>query len=403
MYEKIVLHNIECHPDTTINLISGSNGIVGQTGSGKSVIERAFKSLFFFSTMNTRYEEEVSSIELYYDGGKLFGRYREDEIKYKCVNCNKISSKSVVKTKCCNTAQKEHRVKISDTYIIEGKTYEVMGKGYDNLIEEIRDDMPLALMTFGGKPFPIGIKAQDDPFIWKQLSNKELSRVFSVLEGNDYVHDMLQLVKKELKIEADTLKRIEPELPQDLQELQECEVIASDKTVELQKATQKHDRCVKLVDSINSVNSMNEDIEKIIVKGRVYRSKIEDLKVKPWRTLQEDLDKFVFLNDTLNKFLPMNSSIEALEVKISKLKLDGYKKLESCLEKYTNFTDMVLDSEKLKLKVRETIARKVAVSEELEATKDLWKEVIIEKNICPYSGWELCKKCKDKFIEEYGE
>lgn len=395
MIKEIRLTNIESHGKSVFEL-EQFNAFIGDTGTGKSVLLRALGSLFFFSTVNSRFDCKKSHIGITRMDGTKIDRYREDEITYKC-ECGFTSKSHVDKCDVCGSDKIElKRKKTKDSYIVNDDhdgPYKKMLRGWKQLDDDLKKIMPVAVIKLAnGEPFFPGIRQQHDMFLWKELSPTNLHQVFAFIEGHDVVGELIKVAKKDLresknlhKYTFDDLELMKSELKSEIEMLDlynkeyiEAESLYND-------SIKLYIKLVSLVKFQNTLKQLNFKRDNFLTRREnvhvINTDEIKRLSAKLY-SLDVLRKRFNFLNDKKAALDEQRVAIrDVSEIKRLRARLLSLYKVGK------NIKDLVL-------KKRRLTADKKRITEELELSKARLKEEFINKGICPFSGYPLNDTCK---------
>lgn len=402
MINRIRIKNIESHEDTEIKL-GDFTLICGTSGTGKSAFIRALESLFFFTLPAVRYDEETASISLEGDEGEELSRVRRDKVEYSCYACGYSEGNPFKKCPSCHgTKTKVVRKKMEDTYTINGKEYKKMGKGLQNLDDDIKAQFPVAMIQLddGTTVFP-GFKGQFDQFIFRELSAANMNRLLSILEGNDIVEQLTKHIKKEILSDGktkqfleDEFARIEVELEVEKRNLDEVEENYEDFEQRNKLIGDSYSKLMTLVDIYRKLQTHGTNRRKLL-------EEISTIHVIDVTRLSENILRLENLFGIKTRLQSLQHELGRIQAELCDegMLFDSDKLTEMCKNLKNLWLSMKDHKEKSK-ELMETNAEIYALDRKIEFVKNEIYEKCVKQGICPFSGFEISDECKNRLVGE---
>ncbi len=416
--KRVRLVNIELYKDETFYFDRKSTAIVGQTDSCKSGIFRIIWSAIAKADMNIRFDEIDGFVEFEDWDGNILSRYHEDTVSYKCEKCDLKSTSKMIECDCGSKEIAIVRKQKEDIYSIDGLSYEEyhegkrdencdyekMGRGFKNLAKDIKDRIPFASMDLGEElPFYPGFRGQFAQFIWDELKPSNFNRIFSYIEGHDYVQDMMKLVKAEIKEDKALVKLLKSEVKDKKDKL-----TISLESAEAHKAIFEQEKLKrdKISESWASYSEL-EDLYLTLIKYssdiKEIKSSIEELKVIDVDKLEKLTELFKLLREYKSTFRVLRGNISQLEAQIKDIKVIPIDTIEKKVKELQELRELRDNLKTAKFTVAEKSSLVKDTDEDIEATRELIMKNTISKNLCPWTGWKLNENCKKRILEEIDE
>lgn len=399
MIKRIEIKNIESHERTIVDL-ANSNAIIGSSGTGKSAFLRAISFLLFYDQTIGRYDEENASVLVVCEDGKSISRERVDTISYVCAQCGyKENEQYPICPSCHSRFIEVKRTKKTDKYKLNGIPFEKMGRGFANLSSDIKKDYPVPFIELNdGKFIFPGFHTQFEGFIFTHLSGADMNKLFSILEGHDFVEELTKVVRgdarktnNEIETRKKDLETSKVKLRQEKVDLLQEKANLTALTDRYQNACSLHNDLVLLDIEYNKYVSLFEKIEKI----RTFQSEVKVIEIGNLVSLHEEYKE---LTPIWIKFKQLLVDTKRLKTDIGDLKTKNLARLELAYGEYVNLQKA--QQTYIKVATARNLAKQNFDDSETDKSEfdKLIKQEFLDKNLCPFSGYPISTTCKKRIL-----
>lgn len=303
MITKIIIQNFQSHEKTVLNLVKGTNIIVGKSDCGKSAILRALKWLIYNRPGGTAFQSSwggVTSVEVHLSGGEVIKRVRG---------------------------------KVDNYYMLNESRFDALG---GKVPDEIKKVMNLELINFQ--------EQFDQPFLLSATSG-EVANHFNNIAGISQIEISTKLLKKEITstkqnlISAHTQKK---EFKDELKKYKylekfgiDIEVLENETNI-LNSLKTKLTKLTKLYNDIQTLENSKNKILPLLNLSPIYKkleTKIE--KKKQIAILLKNINEKVTEFSNLKNDAKLSVSLKELEplyIKVCK-RIDNAEKQRKTVNK----------------------------------------------------------------------
>ena len=275
-----------------------------------------------------------------------------------------------------------------------------MGNGFSQLPDDIVKALPIAIMEVGKTTLPISIRKQFDSFIWDTLSARDLSRIFSIIEGYGYVDKLNENLKKKIRDINKNIKEYESMVP----ELEEASNLKKDAYLAADSEYKRLERiCEEYTEALEKYNLLSQAVDDIISKSQELKTstdRLKNLNVVDVGNIEDVVKEYEQLNGAIENIESSDSDLRKLKKQLSSLpEVINCENVESTLNDYVELSTIINSIKDLMGTVKCESDNINNINTELE---NIAKE-IMEMNVCPFSGYEWNNQCKERYLEEQNE
>ena len=297
MITKLELKNFQKHDKLELNFDKGINLIKGESGSGKSVVVRALRWIFF---------NDISSNAI-----------------------RKQGSKKTVVTVTFDSGPQIERIKSSsiNAYIIrEGEKetrFDAVGK---TIPEEVLEILRTRLISIDGLDLNLNIDGQfDSPFlIGKEFSATFRAKLFNLLTGNDLQDKIFKDLNKDAiginrkkKTEEEEIESLTSKKANIKKDLLSKEQDYAVRSKAFKSIVKKYDRYITYVELSEQLTKNKEEQ----ASTRDLLNKLEVIDTKRLTEISKLIDRYETLNRLSKRLFKAQTQINATKDDISKISL----------------------------------------------------------------------------------
>jgi chromosome segregation ATPase len=224
--------------------------------------------------------------------------------------------------------------------------------------------------------------------------------LFSYLEGQDYVNDMVEFIKKDIKEDRALLKVIDPEILTLEEKLKDSKEVIERYKSDYEDTLKKKDAFSELYLSWDELQTVAGKYEAITTRGRKIKLELQDLKYKNFSKTEKLLREYKQIEVLLDQLEQLEEDVSVSECSLSLFSDKSIESIESDLRTLRTLKQLHLRFQEKKLQQEVTECKLNEITEDIANGKSEFEKLILSKNICPYSGFPLSKACKKLILEK---